>query len=261
MNKENTTIVNPLTHKLLVSQNLRHGFFDRHGGVSTDIYESLNGGPGARDLPAAVIANRQLVQDFFHAQKLLSLHQCHSATVIVADQQTDGSSIKADGMVTKQHGLALCILTADCAPILLADHRNNIIGACHAGWRGAVGGVIENTIAAMCAMGARSENIVAVVGPLIGPTSYEVAIDMKNEAISQHAMAEQFFTPKENGKFLFDLPNFCLAVLAANGVGVEHSAWLGIDTAANENYFSNRRNKLQGLDDYGRLMSVIMLAE
>ncbi|MDI9313185.1 MAG: peptidoglycan editing factor PgeF [Hydrotalea sp.] len=249
--------LNPMTHSLLEVPHLRHGFFDRHGGASTGVYESLNGGAGSRDLPDAVYENRQRVQRFFGAPKLLSLHQYHSAVVVRVDAQS--GSTKGDGMVTNKTGIALCILTADCAPLLLVDKTKNIIGACHAGWRGAVGGVIKNTVAEMMAMGARPENINAVVGPLIGPKSYEVASDMKTDASQQHPLAEQFFTPKENGKYLFNLPGFCLAAL--HDCGVVSAAWLGVDTAANDHYFSNRRNKLRGLDDYGRLMSVIMLRE
>ncbi len=257
-------MLKPLTHPLLINH-ARHGFFNRHGGVSRGLYSSLNGGAGSKDNIDDVMENRRRVQEFFAARKLITLHQCHSATAIVATPDTEISQIKADGMVTADSNIALCILTADCAPILLVDQQKKIIGACHAGWRGAVGGVIENTVQAMKKLGSAPANIAAVIGPLIGKESYEVGEDMRAAATQQQPWAKDFFTPLEQSpeatqeKFLFDLAGFCAAVLKTQGV--ERVANLGVDTLTNEDFFSNRRNKLQGQDDYGRLMSVVMIGE
>ncbi|MGI9461730.1 MAG: peptidoglycan editing factor PgeF [Alphaproteobacteria bacterium] len=253
----------PHTHPLLDHlPYIRHGFFSRHGGVSKGIYESLNGG-GRHDKKEHILENRQRVKDFFVARKLLSLAQCHSSSVIMVDNKTTDNHIAADGMVCREKNLALCILTADCAPLLLADKQQNIIAACHAGWRGATGGVIEETIRVMQKIGGQAKNMIAVLGPTIGPESYEVREDMVKVAIEKNPLAKNFFREKkyinqQDKLFLFDLPNFCMALLQQQGV--DSVAWLGVDTLYDDNFFSHRRNRLAGKDEYGRLMNVIMLA-
>lgn len=249
--------VSPL---LKATPHIAHGFFNRHGGVSQGIYDSLNGGPGSHDASENVVENRRRLQSYFSAERIYALYQCHSNRVITIDQHNDTNNIgneRADGMVTNLPRRALVILTADCAPLLLADRRQKIIGACHAGWRGAVAGVIENTVSGMNNLGSRTADITAAIGPLIGPRSYQVRGDMKKAATDQNPLAEQFFTAIGNDQFLFDLSGFCGALLTRLGVG-QHG-WIGKDTYADHGFFSHRRNHQQGIDDYGRLLSCIML--
>lgn len=251
---------------------IQHGFFTRHGGVSEGIYQSLNGGFGSKDKKDAVLMNRQKIREFFDANHFITLHQCHSANVItitpalIQAHQLPGApwcfnhqNLWADSMVTNVEKSLLTILTADCAPILLADKKQPIIGACHAGWRGVVGSVIETTIAAMQQLGATK--ITAAIGPLIAPTSYEVGEDMKIKVLSHLGRdAEKFFQPKLTNsakKFYFDLPGICLEKLFQ--AGVENAEWIRQDTYSNHDFFSYRRNSQQGIKDYGRLMSCIMI--
>lgn len=246
----------PITHTML--SQLRHGFFTRVGGVSEGIFASLNVGLGSSDVPERVTENRARVAAYFDAapEALMTCYQVHSPDVVTVTKATLERK-EADAMVTNERGIVLGILTADCASVLFADSTAGVIGAAHAGWKGALCGVCENTIAAMEALGATRENIRAVVGPCIGPESYEVGAEFVARFRDVDATYERFFTQNREGHALFDLPNFVLHRLSEAGV---HSAWCGEETLANaEKFFSYRRKTLASEPDYGRQISAIML--
>lgn len=247
--------MSPLTAPQL--EGVAHAFFTRQGGVSTGLYASLNVGVGSGDDPAAVAENRRRAAAHFGAspERLRSCYQIHSPQVVVAEAASPRERPRADGLVTREPGLVLGVLAADCAPVLLAETEAGVVGALHAGWRGALAGVIEAGVAAMASLGARRENIRAAVGPCIGPASYEVGL----EFLAAFAGFETFFSAGASPeKRLFDLPGFVLGRLAAAGVG--EAAWIGADTLADEDrLFSNRRAFHRGESDYGRLLSAIAL--
>ena len=234
-----------------------HRFFTRDGGVSTGIYASLNCGPGSGDDPGAVAENRARATADLAAAAVVSNYQIHSPDVVHVIEPWDRTDApKADAMVTDRPGIALGILTADCGPVLLADPAARVVGAAHAGWRGAVGGVLANTVAAMVGLGAAADRIVAVLGPCIGQPSYEVSRDMRDAfAADDHA----FFAPGVDADhWQFDLRGFIAARLAAAGVAtIRH---LDHDTYADEpRFFSYRRATHRGEPDYGRNLSAIHL--
>ncbi|KCZ87416.1 peptidoglycan editing factor PgeF [Hyphomonas jannaschiana] len=238
---------------------IRHGFFGRKGGVSTGLYASLNAGPGSNDDAAAVAKNRDIIRQAMGADALLSCHQIHSADVVHVTEAWDTDRPQADAMVTTLPGLALCILTADCTPVLFADAEAGVIGAAHAGWKGALGGVLEATVASMTELGARPGHIHAAIGPTIGQASYEVGPEFRDIFLDASPASEYLFVPGKGDRFHFDLPAYCQASLTAMDIG--HVADLGLDTCALEDgYFSNRRRNHRGEPDYGRNASVIVLA-
>lgn len=242
------------THSLLSS---RHGFFGSKGGVSKGVYESLNAGERSDDDPLNVQENRRLIAQALGAEHLVSLSQIHSDRVEIITSAPE-QALEADGLVTTVKGLAISALHADCGPILLEDVENGIIGACHAGWRGALGGIIESTIAAMCETGAQTDRIKAVLGPCISQKNYEVGDNFKSEFIEIDESYEKFFENNAKGIPHFDLPAFILSRLKATGI--ENCAWTGDCTYAGENnYFSYRRNTHKGIKGYGRNISVIIL--
>lgn len=250
------------THPALTAlPGLRHGFFGRLGGVSEGLYASLNTGPGSRDNPAAVAENRRRIAACLGAQPaaLLTAYQCHSTDVLVVREPWPaGQPPRVDGLVTDRPGLALGALAADCTPILLADATAGVIGAAHAGWRGAKAGMAQAVVRAMCGLGAKAETIVAIIGPCIGPTSYEVGDDFRAAFEADSVENAQFFAPGRPGHALFDLPGYVISHLLAAGVGT--AAWLGHDTLAlPDAYFSYRGTTLAGLPDYGRNLSALML--
>lgn len=240
---------------------IRHAFFTREGGVSQGIYASLNCGPGSKDAPEAVAENRAraLAMMDLPVDALVTVHQTHSAEVVeVTAPWAEGARPAADAMVTTTPGLALGILTADCAPVLLTDRRVGVIGAAHAGWKGAVGGVLENTLDKMVALGAKRKHIVAAIGPCIGQRSYEVGADFQAPFLTEDAMNKDFFAPLPSGKFLFDLPGYVSRKLSR--LGVEDVTRVPADTCRDEaRFFSYRRATLRGEADYGRQLSVIVL--
>jgi hypothetical protein len=240
---------------------LRHGFFTRQGGVSTGVYESLNVGSGSRDDLEAVLENRARAAGVFGAppERLLTCYQIHSAIAVVADRPWTGRP-EADALASDTPGLMLGALAADCAPVLLVDPDAGVIGAAHAGWRGALGGVVHATVEAMISLGADPGRMLAAVGPCIGPHSYEVGLEFLESFSRDAPGSERFFAPgKAPDKRQFDLPSFVLDRLVAAGVG--HAEWIGRDTYAEaELFFSNRRAVHRGESDYGRLLSAIMLA-
>lgn len=248
----------------------RHGFFTRQGGVSTGIYASLNGGFGAKgDTLEAVRENRRRAAAMLDAdpEQLVSVYQTHSPdAVLVEEPWTRENAPEADAMVAAKPGLALGVLSADCAPVLLEDPETGVVGAAHAGWRGAIGGVIEGVVAAMERRGAARGRIAAAIGPCIGPQAYEVGPEFHDRFVAANEDYTRFFGAPGDaaavvaGKARFDLPAFVLHRLAEAGVGT--AAWIGRCTYAEETlFFSNRRAVHREEGDYGRLLSVIVAPE
>ncbi|MBL8663933.1 MAG: peptidoglycan editing factor PgeF [Candidatus Odyssella sp.] len=239
---------------------IRHGYFGRKGGVSAGIYDSLNCGPGSSDAPEAVRENRARVSRTLGAEHLLSLYQVHGVEAITVREawENGASRPRCDAMVTDRPGLALGTLAADCGPVLFADADAGVIGAAHAGWKGALAGVLESTVTAMESLGARRERIRAALGPTIAPESYEVGPEFPAPFLAEHGSNERFFSAGARpGKHRFDLPGYIVARLARIGVAAE---WTGHDTLALEaDYFSYRRTTLAGGGDYGRNVSAIVL--
>lgn len=242
---------------------VRHGFFTRRGGVSTGIYASLNCGLGSNDDRDHVLENRRraLAEIGFAEDALHTVYQIHSARVVtVSDPAADTRAARADAMVSDRPGIALGVLAADCAPVLVADADRGVIGAAHAGWRGALSGVVEATVAAMAALGARPGELIAVVGPCIGQDSYEVGDEFPQPFLDQDSANERFFANgRRAGYWQFDLAGYVLSRLRAAGVGAASA--LGADTYADEDLFSYRRTCHRGEPDYGRNLSVIALGE
>ena len=241
---------------------IRHAFFTREGGVSEGIYASLNCGPGSNDAPAAVAENRSRAMALLDVaeDRLVTLHQAHTADVLTVDAPfASGARPVADGMVTTCRGLALGILTADCAPVLFADRKGGVVGAAHAGWKGALGGVLDNTVARMVENGAKAGNIVAAIGPCIGQRSYEVGPEFPAPFLAEAATNGDFFSPAaRNGHYLFDLPGYVSRKLAR--LGLQDVTRVPADTCRDQTrFFSYRRTTLRGEPDYGRQMSVIVL--
>ncbi len=241
---------------------VRHAFFTRQGGVSTGLYESLNLGRGSKDHPVAVAENRRRAAAAFGVEPgwLLSCFQTHSTLVRVAEGPWGDDRPEGDAIVTTVPGVVCGALTADCAPVLLADPGARVVGCAHAGWKGALDGVVESAVSAMVAAGADRRDITAVVGPCIGPDSYEVGEEFLERFVHHDPGCEHFFRPGGTpDKRLFDLPGFVLWRLEQ--AGVHDCEWTGHDTCADEaRFFSNRRAFKRGETDYGRLMSAIMLA-
>lgn len=249
----------PLTPAPLLSgiSGLSHGFFGRRGGVSGGIYDSLNSGEGSGDDPRNIVENRARIGAAIGAKWLLSCYQVHSPDVVRVAAPWDERP-KADAMVTDRPGLGLCILSADCTPVLFADPDAGIVGAAHAGWKGAIAGVLLRTLEEMEALGAQRERIRAAIGPTIQQASYEVGPEFRDHFLSQDDASEDLFIPGQGDRFHFDLPGFCQRQLTAAGAGEVFN--LGHDTCAMEEmYFSNRRRNLRGEPDYGRNASAIVL--
>lgn len=239
-----------------------HGFLTREGGVSGGIYAGLNCGPGSRDLPASVVENRRraLGEVGLDAARLVTCYQIHSPHVVRVTTPWDPASPpQADAMVTSTPGLALGILTADCAPVLFADFDAGIVGAAHAGWKGAVGGVLQATIAEMVALGAQASRIHAAVGPCIHQPSYEVGEELRLQVVSASSWADWCFerAPRA-GHYQFDLPSYVSGELQRLDLGAVEI--VDCDTYADEaRFFSYRRTTHRGEPDYGRQMSIIGL--
>ncbi|MCA0247585.1 MAG: peptidoglycan editing factor PgeF [Proteobacteria bacterium] len=241
---------------------VQHRFFTRQGGVSAGLYSSLNCGYGSADPPENVRENRRRVAEHFGLDEpdLQTVHQIHSTDVLTVadDRWSSPGAPKADGLVTDRPGVVLGVLAADCAPVLMADNAAGVIGACHAGWKGALGGVADATIAAMEKLGARRDRIQVAVGPCIGPASYEVGPEFPSPFLEQEKGNAAFFREaKRAGHFMFDLPGYLAQRIALTGVSVTAT---GHDTlSSTDDFFSYRRNTLQGVRDYGRGLSAIAL--
>jgi YfiH family protein len=241
---------------------VRHAFFTRRGGVSRGIYTSLNCGRGSGDNPADVEANRTRAMAALDlpASALFTNHQIHSATVVVVEEGADPAARRqADAFVTSRPNVALGVLAADCAPVLFASPHDGVIGACHAGWRGAVGGVCEATVDAMIELGARPDGIRAAIGPCIGFESYEVGPEFPEPFMVQDRQNARFFEQAgREGYFLFDLSGYLARRLSALGIGEVFR--LDCDTCRDEaNFFSYRRSCQRAQPDYGRQLAAITL--
>lgn len=238
---------------------VRHGFFTRRGGASSGIFAGLNCGVGSSDQAEIVEINRARVVaalDLAPGQ-LVSLHQVHSAEVVRVDGPLPGR-LRADAMVSAVPGIGLGILTADCQPVLFCDPLSGVIGAAHAGWRGARDGVLEATLAAMIGLGARPESTRAVIGPTISQRAYEVGQEFFDSFRDDDPASVRFFANGAPGKYHFDLPGYGLARLRAAGIG--QAEWTGHCTYSDAGrFFSYRRSTHAGEQDYGRLISVIRL--
>jgi purine-nucleoside/S-methyl-5'-thioadenosine phosphorylase / adenosine deaminase len=241
---------------------IRHGFFTRQGGVSKGVYGSLNCGLGSRDDAENVRQNRALVAETLGVppERLLTPYQIHSATAVIVDKPWNGAVSEADALVTRSPGLAIGALTADCAPVLLCDPQARVIAAAHAGWRGALLGIVEATVASMERLGAKPERVVAVLGPTISQRAYEVGTDYVERFLAEEPASSPFFmTDDSSGEPHFDLAGYVAERLARAGVGTVSD--LGLCTYCDETrLFSYRRSQHHGEDDYGRQISAIVLA-
>ncbi len=256
----------PLRSKLLdgpAAQNgtrIVHGFFTRKGGVSQGIYKGLNVGAGSNDEPEKVTENRRRVAETLGVapDHLMSVHQVHSPDVVHVTAPFTGERPKADAMVTNVPGLAIGALSADCGPVLFADHQAGVIGSAHAGWRGALTGVLENTIDAMIGLGAKRENIVAVLGPTIGPDNYEVGPEFYSAFLERNPAYTAYFQPSDKPEHkLFDLWTFITDRLSAAGVKAE--ALRACTYADGEQFYSYRRTTHRKEPDYGRQIAAIAI--
>lgn len=241
---------------------IRHGFFTRRGGVSEGIYASLNCGPGSGDNLAHVAENRARVAAALHAPtySLCTAYQIHSATAVIIDKPFSPDNIpQADALVTNTPGIALGILTADCLPILFSDPQARVIGAAHSGWKGAIGGVIEDTLDKMLSLGAQKTRIHATIGPAIAQASYEVGTEFYERFLAERPENNVFFAASaREGHYLFNLPAYAKARLAA--AGITQINLLAHDTRLQENdFFSFRRATLAKEPAYGRQISAITL--
>ena len=251
-----------MTLEILTSDSLaplRHGFFTRRGGASSGVFSGLNCGLGSSDQTEIVTINRARVARAMEVapDNLVTVHQVHSTDVVhVTAPLTDRP--RADAMVTATPGLALGVLTADCQPVLFADPRAQVIGAAHAGWRGALDGVLEATVAAMEDLGATRDDITAVIGPSISQAAYEVGPEFIDDFITGDPDNARFFANGQDGRYHFDLPGFGLHRLRRAGVG--HAEWTRHCTYADAaRFYSYRRATHAGEADYGRLVSAIRL--
>ena len=240
---------------------LRHAFFTREGGVSNGIYAGLNGGLGSSDAPAHVLENRRRMAEHMGVapDRFLSLHQTHSPDVVTATGPWDGEvRPKADAVVTRTEGLAIGITTADCGPVLFIDPVRRVIGAAHAGWKGALTGVLESTLQAMEELGAERAQIIAAIGPMIRQPSYEVGAEFVARFLDADADHALFFLPSpRDGHAMFDLAGFIRMRLEKAGVLMIDV--LGADTYADERFFSYRRSVHRKEPDYGRHVHAIAL--
>ncbi len=251
----------PSTLEIITSDALRarHGFFTRKGGASSGIFAGLNCGTGSSDQTEIVAINRGRVADAMGVgpEALVTVHQVHSARALPV---TGHLSIRpeADALVTATPGLLLAVLTADCQPVLFADTEAGVIGAAHAGWRGAVDGVLEATVEAMEGLGAERSRITAVIGPTISQASYEVGPEFFDRFRAEDEASTRFFANGQGDRLLFDLPGYGLYRLREAGVG--HAEWTGHCTYRDpERFYSFRRTTHAGEADYGRLISTIRL--
>lgn len=252
-----TTTLSVLTADAL--RGVRHGFFTRKGGASSGVFAGLNCGHGSSDQTEAVTINRSRVASAMGVAPgaLVGVHQVHSADVVSVSAPL-ATPERADALVTATPGLVLTVLTADCQPVLFADPGAGVIGAAHAGWRGALDGVLEATVDAMEALGARRGQITAVIGPTISQRAYEVGQDFMDAFLTEDAGYDRFFCGGPNGKPMFDLPGFGLHRLREAGVG--HAEWTRHCTYSDpEQFYSYRRTTHLGEADYGRLISAIRL--
>jgi YfiH family protein len=255
---EAPTLTSPLLAEL---PGVRHAFFTRQGGVSQGVFASLNTGRGSGDDAADVAENRARAAAALgrRTADLSTCYQIHSAQPVVADRAFGDARPQGDAVVTATPGVLCGALAADCAPVLIADPEARVVAAVHAGWRGALAGVVGAAVREMMLLGAAPQRLIAAVGPCIGPASYEVGLEFLEAFAGADPANARFFAPGAGPqKRLFDLPAFVLSRLAA--AGVTRAEWTGHDTYADEvRFFSNRRTVHRGERDYGRLLSAITL--
>ena len=249
----------PLQSPTLTNSAITHGFFTRIGGASKGIYQGLNVGLGSDDDREVVLENRHRVAQSMGVtdEKLMMVYQVHSSDVALADKPWKMEDRpKLDAMISATPDLAIGVMTADCGPVLFSDAENGVVGAAHAGWKGATGGILENTISAMETIGAERKNIVAVLGPTISQKHYEVGSEFVENLISLNANNDRYLKPSENQHHaMFDLPSYIIDRLIADGVT---ASWTGDCTYADEEqFFSYRRKTHRNEADYGRQISVI----
>ncbi len=244
--------------KLSTTPFINHGFFTKNGGVSEDIYASLNCGYGSGDDFAKVSENRRRVAEKMAGGKLCTVHQIHSAAAIIVETPWEHKDApQADALVTSKPNIILGILTADCLPILFADSKNHVIAAAHAGWKGAFSGIIETTLTKMYNLGAENSEIMATIGPSISKDSYEVGAEFFDNFIKQSPINSQFFIP-QNDRYLFDLAAYAEHRLSQ--AGISQINIIAKDTYSNDNeFFSYRRSCKHSDPAYGRQISTIML--
>ena len=247
---------------LSLQPGIAHAFFSRKGGVSSGLYASLNCGPGSRDERAHVIENRARAASALgtHETRLVTLYQVHGSVSVRVEQPWEiGDAPRADAAVTNLAGIALGILTADCAPILLADTEARVVAAVHAGWKGALAGIIESALATMEQLGARRERVASAIGPCISRQAYEVGEDMRLKMLEDEPPSEIFFEPADRCRhWRFDLAGFAEDRLVRGGV--RDVSCLGLCTYDGEAaFYSYRRATHRGENDYGRQLSAILL--
>lgn len=241
---------------------IRHAFFTRPGGVSAGLYAGLNAGLGSHDNRDHVLENRRLMTENLQisSDRLASPYQIHSSEVVDATTALGSDRPKADGVVTSTSGLAVAVVTADCGPVLFADPNARVVAACHAGWKGALGGVLENTVASMVQKGADTARITAVLGPTISQQNYEVGPEFPRAFLDHSADNARFFRPSvESGHFMFDLTGYIVHRLTESGVSA--TAVNRCTYAENDNFYSYRRTTHNNEPDYGRQLSAIVLTE
>lgn len=246
-----------LTSDLLAD--VKHGFFTRRGGASSGVFAGLNCGQGSSDQSEIVEINRSRVAAAMGVPlaNLVTVHQTHSATVVTADGPL-APRPEADAIVTATPGLALAVLTADCQPVLFADRKAGVIGAAHAGWRGAIDGILEATLDAMETLGANRADIVASIGPTISQRAYEVGPEFLDDFLAENPSNSRFFANGTGDRYLFDLPGFGLHRLRRAGIG--DAEWIRHCTYSDPaRFYSYRRTTHEGGADYGRLISAIRL--
>lgn len=252
-----------MTLEILTSDILspvRHGFFTRRGGASSGVFKGLNAGIGSSDQREAVEINKARVADAMGVtpEALLTVHQIHSPDVVTVSSPEDVVGQKADAMVTATSGIALGILTADCQPVLFHDSTAGVIGAAHAGWKGALYGVMETTLEAMVGLGAQRECVHVAIGPSISQAAYEVGEEFLETFLAEDQSSMRYFSNGAAGKYQFDLVGYGLSRLRAAGVG--NAEWIGRCTYSDpERFYSYRRSVHRKEVDYGRLISAIRL--
>ncbi len=250
----------PITDPLLDSEGITHGFFTRHGGVSKGLYRGLNVGAGSSDDPQDIRENRRRAAVALGGEdaNLLTLWQVHSPDAVIVKAPFSGTRPKADGIVTATPGLVIGVVTADCGPVLLADAKAGVVGAAHAGWKGALNGVLENTIIKMETLGAKRAQIHAVLGPSISQENYEVGPEFVETFAASEPGASRFFRQSDrSGHAMFDLWAFIVQRLERAGVTVSMTG--NCTYAEEESFFSYRRTTHRGEADYGRQLSAISI--
>ena len=243
---------------LINEVNVKHCFFSRKNGVSSGIYESLNCGIGSNDDTNNVKKNLEIVSKTFNIEsnRLALMNQTHSNKVTIIDEFNNFKRFDCDALLTSKDDIALCVLTADCAPVLIYEPQKRIVGCIHAGWKGAFSGIIENTILKLKEMGGDKNKLIVTVGPCISQNNYEVKKDFYSNFISQSKQNEKFFVKKDNNSFKFNLRAYINEKF--KDLGIQRIENIAVDSFASKNeYFSHRRAKKLGEDDYGRCISAI----